>query len=107
MIASMVKVAVSSHARMAHDPAAMLGELNAVLRRDVRRNFVTATYLWFDGATVTVGNAGHPPPVIVRGDATIELGPHGVLLGRFARATYRAATETVRPGDRVAAWTDG
>jgi phosphoserine phosphatase RsbU/P len=107
MIASMVKVAVSSHARMAHDPAAMLRELNAVLRRDVRRNFVTATYLWFDGATVTVSNAGHPPPVIVRGDATIELGPHGVLLGRFAGAAYRAATEQLRPGDRVAAWTDG
>jgi sigma-B regulation protein RsbU (phosphoserine phosphatase) len=107
MIASMVKVAVSSHARLADDPASLLRELNATLRRDVRRNFVTATYLWFDGRTVTVSNAGHAPPVIVRGNEVIELGPHGVLLGRFAIAAYSSATESLQPGDRIAAWTDG
>ena len=107
LIASMVKVAVSSHARLAHDPAAMLQELNATLRRDVRRNFVTATYLWFDSRTVTVSNAGHPPPLLFRGDSVRELGPHGVLLGRFAGASYSSATVSLEPGDRIAAWTDG
>jgi sigma-B regulation protein RsbU (phosphoserine phosphatase) len=107
LIASMVKVAVSSHARLAGDPAAMLHELNATLRRDVRRNFVTATYLWFDGRSVTVSNAGHAPPVLVRGSEIVDLGPHGVLLGRFAVAAYSSATVALQPGDRVAAWTDG
>jgi sigma-B regulation protein RsbU (phosphoserine phosphatase) len=109
LIASMVKVAVSSHARLADDPAAMLRELNATLRRDVRRNFVTATYLWLDmeKSVVTVSNAGHPPPVLIRDDEVQDLGPHGMLLGRFAVASYAAATVPVRTGDRIAAWTDG
>lgn len=109
LIASMVKVAVSSHARLANDPAALLRELNETLRRDVRRNFVTATYLWFDMSshTVTVSNGGHAPPVLVRGDEIIELGKHGVLLGRFAAASYIAASVDLQPGDRIAAWTDG
>ncbi|HYC90428.1 MAG TPA: PP2C family protein-serine/threonine phosphatase [Thermoanaerobaculia bacterium] len=107
LIASMVKVAVSSHARLADDPATLLRELNATLRRDVRRNFVTATYLWFDGLHVTVSNAGHAPPVLVRGDEIVELGPHGVLLGRFAIVSYSSATVPLQPGDRIAAWTDG
>ncbi|HET9425139.1 MAG TPA: PP2C family protein-serine/threonine phosphatase [Gemmatimonadaceae bacterium] len=109
LIASMVKVAVSSHARLADDPPAMLHELNATLRRDVRRNFVTATYLWLDmdRSVVTVSNAGHPPPVLIRGEEVLELGPHGMLLGRFAVASYGAETVPLRAGDRIAAWTDG
>jgi phosphoserine phosphatase RsbU/P len=109
LIASMMKVAVSSHARLADDPGGLLRELNATLRRDVRRNFVTATFLWLDmdARTVTVSNAGHPPPVLVRGDDVTELGPHGVLLGRFAVASYGASTVALQPGDRVVAWTDG
>jgi sigma-B regulation protein RsbU (phosphoserine phosphatase) len=109
LIASMVKVAVSSHARFADDPAALLRELNATLRREVRRNFVTATYLWLDmeAGTVAVSNAGHPPPVLVRGEEVVELGPHGVLLGRFAVAPYAASVLSLSPGDRIVAWTDG
>ena len=109
LIASMVKVAVSSHARLADDPASLLREVNATLRRDVRRNFVTATYLWLDmeARTVSVSNAGHAPPVLIRGDEVLELGPHGVLLGRFAVASYASATVPLQPGDRIAAWTDG
>lgn len=109
LIASMVKVAVSSHASIANQPATMLRELNTILRRDVRRNFVTATYLWFDmqQRTVSVSNAGHPSPVLVRDREIRELGPHGVLLGRFPVARYESATERVEDGDRIAAWTDG
>ncbi|HVE72689.1 MAG TPA: PP2C family protein-serine/threonine phosphatase, partial [Thermoanaerobaculia bacterium] len=107
LIASMVKVAVSSHARLADDPAALLHELNATLRRDVRRNFVTATYLWFSADTVMIANAGHPPPLLVRGDEVRELGPYGVLLGRFAVTAYEPATVALLPGDRIAAYTDG
>jgi sigma-B regulation protein RsbU (phosphoserine phosphatase) len=107
LIASMMKVAVSSHARLADDPASLLRELNATLRRDVRRNFVTATYLFFERGSVVVSNAGHPPPVLVRGDAVRELGPHGVLLGRFAVAAYACERVALHAGDRIAAFTDG
>ncbi len=109
LIASMVKVAVSSHARLAHDPAAILAELNATLRRDVRRAFVTATYLWFDleRRCVTVCNAGHAPPLLYRNGTFHDLGPHGVLLGRFANPRYVASTIELEAGDRIVAFTDG
>jgi len=45
--------------------------------------------------------------VLVRGDEVLELGPHGVLLGRFAGASYASETVSMQPGDRIVAWTDG
>lgn len=107
LIASMVKIAVSSQARLADDPAALVAELNAILRRDVRRAFVTATYLWLEQRRVTVCNAGHPPPLLHRNGEFFELGGAGVLLGRFADARYVAVATELRPGDRIVAYTDG
>lgn len=109
LIASMVKIAFSSQSRLAPDPAALMQQLNETLRHEVRRAFVTATYLWFDveQRSVTVCNAGHAPPLLLRDGAFHELGPAGVLLGRFATARYTATTTELRPGDRVVAFTDG
>ncbi len=109
LIASMVKVAVSSQSRLADDPAAMLQELDRTLRREVRREFVTATYLWFDMSRreVVVTNAGHAPPLLFRSGAFTDLGEAGVLLGRFANATRRATRSELLAGDRIVAFTDG
>lgn len=109
LIGSMVKVVFSSQARLAGDPAALLAELNAILRREVRRAFVTATYLWFDmeQQRVAVCNAGHPPPLLYRDGTFVELGGAGTLLGRFADARYTAAFTPLAAGDRIVAYTDG
>lgn len=109
LIASMVKVAVSSQTHLRHDPASMLRDLNVTLRREVHRAFVTATYLWFDmdARAVTVCNAGHIPPLLFRDGAFSDLGPQGVLLGRFASAHYSASSHDLRDGDRIVAFTDG
>ena len=108
LVASMVKIAVSSQARLAGQPAQMLAELNGTLRREVRRGFVTATYLYFDSArrTVDVANAGHPSPLLLRDGTTRELGPQGVLLGRFD-TRYTSESTPLLPGDRIVAFTDG
>ncbi len=106
LIASMVKIAVSSQSRLAHEPASLLREVNRTLRGEVRRAFVTATYLYFDGGTVAVANAGHPAPLLCRGGEIRELGTQGVLLGRFD-ATYTAEATPLAPGDRIVAYTDG
>jgi phosphoserine phosphatase RsbU/P len=109
LIASMVKIAASSQSRLANDPAALIAALNTTLRNEVRRAFVTATYLWFDmeEGHVSVCNAGHAPPLLYRDGAFLELGTHGVLLGRFADTRYEARTVALQPGDRVVAFTDG
>lgn len=109
LVASMVKIAVSSQSHLAADPAAMLAELSRTLRREVRRAFVTATCLWFDLAerTVTVCNGGHPAPLLLRDGEFTELGRSGVVLGRFAQATYASDSFALRRGDRLVAFTDG
>jgi|GEM_PF-168692 len=109
LIASMVKVSVSSQARLAHDPAAMMRELDQTLRREVRREFVTATYLWFDmeHRSVEVTNAGHAPPLLFRSGMFLELGVPGPLLGRFANATRTTSKIALESGDRIVAFTDG
>ncbi|HEX8252413.1 MAG TPA: PP2C family protein-serine/threonine phosphatase [Thermoanaerobaculia bacterium] len=109
LIAAMVKIAASSQARLADDPAALLDALNTTLRTEVRRAFVTATYLWFDmeQRRVSVCNAGHAPPLLYRNGAFQELGAHGVLLGRFAGARYETQSTALEPGDRIVAFTDG
>jgi sigma-B regulation protein RsbU (phosphoserine phosphatase) len=108
IVASMVKIAVSSQSPLAHDPAALLREVNRTLRGQVRRVFVTASYLFFDmqRRRVEVANAGHPPPLLHRDGELRELGPHGVVLGRFD-TTYGSESIELRAGDRIVAYTDG
>ncbi|HYR28904.1 MAG TPA: PP2C family protein-serine/threonine phosphatase, partial [Thermoanaerobaculia bacterium] len=96
-----------SQARVADDPPSMLRELNATLTRNVRRGFVTATYLFFDGMRVEIANAGHPAPLLLRGGEVRELGAVNPLLGRFKSASYSATTTDLQPGDRIVAYTDG
>ena len=109
LIASMVKIAVSSQSHLARDPAAMLAGLNETLRREVRREFVTATYLHFDAASrhVDVSNAGHPSPLLLRNGEFRELGTSGVLLGRFGKVHYETQRTMIAAGDRIVVWTDG
>ncbi|HUP61988.1 MAG TPA: PP2C family protein-serine/threonine phosphatase [Thermoanaerobaculia bacterium] len=64
--------------------------------------------LYFDTARgcVEVANAGHPPPLLCRGGDVRELGPRGVLLGRFD-TQYDAETISLQRGDRIVIYTDG
>ena len=55
---------------------------------------------------VEVANAGHPPPLLHRDGEVRELGPHGVVLGRFD-TTYTSESIELRAGDRIVAYTDG
>jgi serine phosphatase RsbU (regulator of sigma subunit) len=52
--------------------------------------------------------AGHPPPVLVRGGEPRPLArPAGLLLGTMRGADYELATEDLAPGDLVIFYTDG
>ncbi|MEV1075793.1 PP2C family protein-serine/threonine phosphatase [Micromonospora parva] len=53
-------------------------------------------------------NAGHVPPMLVRGgDTQVVPLPGNFPLGMFADADYRAGEITLRPGDRLVVVTDG
>jgi len=53
-------------------------------------------------------NAGHNPPIVARGDGTVEqLDSGGLPLGLMGYAEYEAATITLEPGEAVVIYSDG
>jgi phosphoserine phosphatase RsbU/P len=94
-------------------PAESLARLNQTLvdQNLAHATFATALYGVVDVETlqVTVARAGHPAPMVLRGDGkTIEpLQPDGGLLGVFPNETYETATARLGPGDRLLIYTDG
>jgi hypothetical protein len=71
--------------------------------------FTTAFLAEYDSGqcTLTYVNAGHNPPVILRGKELIHLTEGGVPLGILQDATYESGTVQLRGGDVVAIYTDG
>ena len=52
--------------------------------------------------------AGHPPPVLVRGgEPRLLARPAGLLLGTVPGARYELVTQDLAPGDRLIFYTDG
>ncbi len=52
-------------------------------------------------------NAGHPPPVVARGDSVQELDRGGAVLGPNPEATYDRGYVDLLPGAALLAYTDG
>ena len=110
LVASMVKLAFSTFADHAHDPARLLTAMNRVLSRQLAQGFVTAVYAVIDTEhwTVTSANAGHPPLLIGRADHTVDAADgHGLVLGFVPEAAYTSTELPLHPGDLIILYTDG
>ncbi len=92
------------------------GEALARLNNDMFRHrtgktrFVTACYGVINCQTleVSVARAGHPFPLLLRADGTVdELQPDGMLLGMFPDSQYEVASIRLTPGDRLLVYSDG
>lgn len=94
-------------------PAAALTRLNEVLNSRVgTERFLTAAYLRLrplaHGADLTVAVAGHPLPLVLRVDGTVEpVGEPGTLLGVFDDVSLAEHTVHLAPGDSAFLYTDG
>jgi hypothetical protein len=97
------------------DPATVLGRLNDAVTRDqefVRDRFLTALMII---ATIDSGQlrlelaaAGHPAPLVLRADATVErLAVSGPLIGVTSGVTYLPGHAVLSPGDTMLLYTDG
>jgi PAS domain S-box-containing protein len=94
------------------DHRAVLEWVNQAVMSSARDQFCTAVYATLedapDGWTLSASVGGHPLPVIVRGDGSVDaLGAHGTLLGVFPDVTLRARTVSLHVGDTVVFFTDG
>jgi len=91
-----------------------LRALNRVLLEvaEERRSFLTAAYARFerqpDHLAVEVAVGGHPQPLIVRADGTVEhAGAPGMLLGFDPDPRLSNSSHELRRGDTMLLYTDG
>ncbi|HXG57455.1 MAG TPA: PP2C family protein-serine/threonine phosphatase [Thermoanaerobaculia bacterium] len=101
---------IDACARTRCDPAATMLRLHNVLRPVVPRNrFLTVVigHLCDDGA-LTLANAGHCPPLIVRRDGAIErIGPTGPVAALLPSASWSSWSTKLEAGDALLLYSDG
>ena len=88
----------------------MGGAVNRILCRDGLPNrFATLAYveLTADSGAVRLLNAGHPPPLIIRGRQVDELPPGSMALGIIADAAFTEQRVDLSEGDCLVAYSDG
>jgi PAS domain S-box-containing protein len=98
-----------------HDPrpAELLKHLNAaMLAQPTDSGYLTAVCALLTisetGATLAVASGGHPVPLILRADGSVDQ-PElaGPLIGAFQSPKFQEATLTLGPGDTILFYTDG
>jgi serine phosphatase RsbU (regulator of sigma subunit) len=90
-------------------PQQLVAWLNELVRHVDSEHTASVVAGYFDPATrmLTWAQAGHPPPVLVRGPRAWPLAqPEGILLGAGDRG-YEAASQQLDPGDVLLLYSDG
>lgn len=97
----------------AHSTRAVASAVEKVNRHMFRETlvseFTTMVYGVFspDGRAFDYCNAGHPPPMIFRGDEIIELAAGGMAIGIDPHFAFESEQVTLQVGDVVVMITDG
>jgi integral membrane sensor domain MASE1 len=112
-VTGLARYTLRAGAAVDHRPSRVLTVLNDALRReDSTRPLCTVAYARVDqdgnGFRVTCAIAGHPLPLILRHDGSVEeIGAHGVMLGAEAVPNLVDTTVELHPGDALLFYTDG
>ncbi|MEO8381378.1 MAG: PP2C family protein-serine/threonine phosphatase [Acidobacteriota bacterium] len=110
MIQEELEHRIASCATAECDPARTAQRLHEFLEPLLPSNrFATAVIGWLDDdGTLTIVNAGHPPPLIVRRDGSIdEIGSTGPILGVLPHPRWCSRTLRLERGDTLVLYSDG
>jgi len=110
MIQEELEQRIASCASMECDPARTTLRLHEFLAPLLPSNrFATAVIGWLrEDGKLTLVNAGHPPPLIVRRDGTIEeIGSTGPIIGVLPNACWSTITLQLEEGDALVLYSDG
>ncbi len=113
-VTALARHTVRAVARLGHSPAELLAILNDALLASEYGRFCTVVVGCLERSAegartrVRMANGGHLPPLLRRGDSSVEtLTEHGPLVGVFAEAEYSEFTAELAPGDVLVLYTDG
>ena len=90
--------------------AAVISHLNRLIAETTEANlYVTSFTCKVDaaGGSLEYINAGHPPPLVVRGSETLALDAGSLAVGMFAEAEYPVTAFRLLPEDVLVLFTDG
>jgi serine phosphatase RsbU (regulator of sigma subunit)/integral membrane sensor domain MASE1/anti-sigma regulatory factor (Ser/Thr protein kinase) len=94
-------------------PSRVLEFLNDAIRRQRPSEFCSVAFARLEtngasGARAVLASAGHPLPLVLRAEGTVEpIGVHGTLLGVVPDPVLTDATVELLPGDALVLYTDG
>jgi PAS domain S-box-containing protein len=107
---SQMRSAIRANVAVDPAPAAVLAHLDLLFEQFQIAQLVTLVYAVLDRATdeMVLINAGHPPPLVLRADGTVDQLPEadGPPLG-VPTPVRRAAVVALRAGDTLLAFSDG
>ncbi|MGA2588496.1 MAG: SpoIIE family protein phosphatase [Bryobacteraceae bacterium] len=92
------------------DLAALMRNVNSLLYESSAANrYATFFYAQYDprNRTLDFVNAGHNPPVVLRGGEILRLEADGPVVGLLPLAQYGQSSMVLAPGDILLAYTDG
>jgi serine phosphatase RsbU (regulator of sigma subunit) len=113
-VTSLARYTMRTAAMLRERPNAILMDLNAALlmHSDGPVRTCTAVYGQIDmsteAAAITLAVAGHPPPLIVREDGSIETtAAHGTMLGAIDDPEFHSSAVNLGLGDAIVICSDG
>lgn len=112
-LASLARYTIRTLAVLEESPARVLrGLSDTVLARDERERFLTAIYMTTNatahGVDVRLARGGHPAPLVLRVDGTIEtVDAPGSLLGCMTDPRLEDVHLALGPGDLLLLYSDG
>jgi PAS domain S-box-containing protein len=111
-ITALARYTIRAAAAQRSSPAAILRWVNEAMLRDGSSRFCTIAVAHLDRSAattrLTVAVGGHPAPLILRADGSVEeAGAGGTLIGLVENPSLRDAKTTLAPGDALLLYTDG
>ena len=109
MIQEELEERITSCAETECYPAATMLRLHEFLHPLLPRNrFATVVIGWLDDdGTLRVANAGHCPPLLVRGSSVEQIASTGPVAGILPAARWQSFTTTLGAGDSLVLYSDG
>ncbi len=111
-VTALARYTIRAAAAQRSSPAAILRWVNQAMLREGSSRFCTIAVAHLDRSRattrLTVSVGGHPAPLVLRADGSVEeAGAGGTLIGLVEDPNLREATTELAPGDAVLLYTDG